>query len=108
MVRAAVILHSITHLVSLEQEKTRVIGVLETAMINGTLLFSTLLCPNAHLPLDNAILCMTGASKASEKALYEICMNACLEHGELWVAGFDNEIHAVSFWIRPGTDFHIG
>jgi hypothetical protein len=110
MVRAAVILYSIlTHRLS-EQEKTRVIEVLETAMINGTLLMDSLRFsqPSSHLPLDNAILCITGASKASEKVLYEICMKACLEHGEVWVAGFDDEIHAVSFWIRPGADFHIG
>jgi len=37
MVRDAVILHSNTHFFSLEQERTRVIEVLEMAMINGTL-----------------------------------------------------------------------
>jgi hypothetical protein len=60
------------------------------------------------LNLDNGVSCLTDASKATERALYEICMNACLEDGELWVAGFDDEIHAVSFWIRPGADFQIG
>jgi len=74
-----------------EQEKTRVIELLETALIN-----------------DNAILCLTGASKTNERALYEICMNASLQNGEIWVAGFDDQIHAVSLWIRPGVDFHIG
>jgi len=74
-----------------EQERTRIIEILEMALIN-----------------DNAIVCLTGASKTSERVLYEVCMNTCLRDGEVWVAGFNDQIHAVSFWIRPGTDFHIG
>jgi hypothetical protein len=67
-------------------------------------------CSYAHVPtLDNAILCLTGgASETSEKVLYETCMNACLRDGEVWVAGVNDQIYAVSFWIRPGADFHIG
>jgi len=60
------------------------------------------------MTLDNAILCLTGASKPNERALYEICMNASIQNGEIWVAGFDDQIQAVSLWIRPGVDFHIG
>jgi hypothetical protein len=66
-------------------------------------------CSDAHvLNLDNGIVCLTGASKTAERLLYEVCMNACLRDGEVWVAGFDDKIQAVSFWTRPGTDFHIG
>ncbi|KAI0293025.1 hypothetical protein B0F90DRAFT_1644075, partial [Multifurca ochricompacta] len=32
----------------------------------------------------------------------------CLRDGEVWVAGFNDQINAVTFWIRPGADFHIG
>ncbi|KAI0298328.1 hypothetical protein B0F90DRAFT_1938175 [Multifurca ochricompacta] len=73
------------------QERTRVVEILETALLD-----------------DKAILCLTGASKTSERELYKICLNICLRDGEVWVAGFNDQINAVTFWIRPGADFHIG
>ncbi|KAH9990198.1 hypothetical protein BJV74DRAFT_442969 [Russula compacta] len=73
------------------QERTRIIELLQLALLN-----------------DNAILCLTDGSRTSERVLYEICMDTCLDNGEVWVTGFDDQIHAVSFWVRPGTDFHIG
>jgi hypothetical protein len=81
------------------------------ALINGAFCCASLKSPCSYvhvLNLDNAIACLTGASKAAERVLYEVCMNACLRDGEVWVAGFDDQIHAVSFWVRPGADFQIG
>ena len=34
----------------------------------------------------------------------ELCLQAALDDGELWVAGLDNEVDGAALWFPPGKD----
>ncbi|KAI0315858.1 hypothetical protein OF83DRAFT_316167 [Amylostereum chailletii] len=70
-----------------DAEWARVIDVLQAALFN-----------------DKVVLCITGASKAAERAMYRQYAEASLRDGEVWVAGPNGQIHAVALWIGPGRD----
>ncbi|KAI0260014.1 hypothetical protein BC834DRAFT_973815 [Gloeopeniophorella convolvens] len=49
------------------------------------------------------------APSAQERTrIIELLETAFFNDGEVWVAGFNGQINAVAFWVRPGADFHIG